>query len=236
MTSNTITSTGALLFVSNPYDNNAFAHAQSLVQQNVDVVVFLYGDGAHLARLAWQPADAPNPQADWQALGVPLYVCVQSALVRGVCDDDNHARTNLPINIAQGFSLVGLGTLFELAQSRNFIAYSQKIATIQPQNSIGIMLQSPIELICYEALALGLALASFGMLVHFIIDAPACVCLAPISHTSTHHNRVQKMLHSLDWYDIAPPFATAAALPLLIDAMPAITWADFGGQAVDIVL
>lgn len=79
--------------------------------------VFIYSDGAYLAnRLAWQPADKINPTIAWQQLAekyqIELQVCVSVALARGITDSDNATRHGLDgENLAQGFSLVGLGEL-----------------------------------------------------------------------------------------------------------------------------
>lgn len=79
--------------------------------------IFLYSDAAYLAnRLTWQPADMPNPTHAWQQLAkhyaLNLQVCVSVALARGITDRDNAVRHGLVgDNLAQGFSLVGLGEL-----------------------------------------------------------------------------------------------------------------------------
>ncbi|WP_230659768.1 sulfurtransferase complex subunit TusD [Psychrobacter sp. I-STPA10] len=81
------------------------------------LAIFFYADAAHIAnRLHWQSADQSNLTEQWQQLqqnfSIELPVCVSTALARGVADTDNAQRHGLQgDNLAEGFSLVGLGDL-----------------------------------------------------------------------------------------------------------------------------
>lgn len=87
--------------------------AQALINQQQDIRVFFYQDAVHIAnRLIWQPDDQCHLQKEWQSLGIALPVCVSAALARGVSDIENAQRHHLTQhNLADGFSLVGLGEL-----------------------------------------------------------------------------------------------------------------------------
>jgi tRNA 2-thiouridine synthesizing protein D len=91
--------------------------AKALIDQNIPVDVFFYQNAADIAnRLNWRPSDEPNLTQQWQALPLERRVCVSAALVRGVTDLDNAERHDLAgENIADGFQLVGLGELADLA-------------------------------------------------------------------------------------------------------------------------
>lgn len=83
----------------------------------VPLSIFCYGDGAMLAnRLIWLPADSLNMAKSWQDFvkqyQITAQVCVSTALARGVVDNQNAKRHGLiGENLADGFSLVGLGEL-----------------------------------------------------------------------------------------------------------------------------
>lgn len=100
---------------------------QSQSDDPVPLTIFCYGDGAMIAnRLIWQPADIPNVAKDWQKLvkdlNILAQVCVSTALARGVTDSDNAKRHNLTgENLADGFSLVGLGELAMHLHQHTFI-------------------------------------------------------------------------------------------------------------------
>lgn len=87
--------------------------AQQLCQQQHHVRVFFYQDAVSIANtLLWQPDDQISIQKQWQALNIPLPVCVSASLARGVSDAENAQRHHLQgDNLAQGFQLVGLGEL-----------------------------------------------------------------------------------------------------------------------------
>lgn len=79
--------------------------------------IFIYGEAAHIGnRLRWLPSDQINIAKRWQQLVIDYQltpqICVATALARGVVDSDNAKRHQLDgENLAQGFSLVGLGEL-----------------------------------------------------------------------------------------------------------------------------
>jgi tRNA 2-thiouridine synthesizing protein D len=91
--------------------------AKALIDQNIPVDVFFYQDAVEIAnRLNWRPHDEPNLTQQWQALPLERRVCVSAALVRGITDIENAERHDLSSeNIADGFQLVGLGELADLA-------------------------------------------------------------------------------------------------------------------------
>lgn len=83
--------------------------------------VFFYGDGAlHGNALLLPPQDEPDVQSAWRQLaeahGIELVVCIAAALKRGVMDADTAQREEKPVsNLAQGFTISGLGQLAEMA-------------------------------------------------------------------------------------------------------------------------
>ena len=70
--------------------------------------VFLYKDAVHLAnRFNSVPADETDLKSEWQTFakdsGAELTVCIAAGQRRGIVEDD----------IAEGFSIVGLGQMIE---------------------------------------------------------------------------------------------------------------------------
>ena len=70
--------------------------------------VFLYKDAVYLAnRFNSAPADETDLQSEWQTFatdsGAELTVCIAAGQRRGIVEDD----------IAEGFSIVGLGQMIE---------------------------------------------------------------------------------------------------------------------------
>ncbi len=102
--------------MTSPLAWHGVALAKELINQNQTVEVFFYQDAASIAnRLNWRPSDEPNLTSEWQKLPIERRVCVSTALVRGVTDQDNATRHDLSTeNIAEGFDLVGLGELADL--------------------------------------------------------------------------------------------------------------------------
>lgn len=98
---------------------HSYYFAQAALKQGHSVHAFFYGDGVEIANRLLCPAqDALNLSQLWQDLAqeyqIELAVCVAAALKRGITDADNAKRHHLQgDNLAQGFSLVGLGTLTE---------------------------------------------------------------------------------------------------------------------------
>jgi tRNA 2-thiouridine synthesizing protein D len=115
----------ALLLLTEPMTSPLAWHsvvlAKALLDQDVLVKVFFYQDAASIANcLNWRPSDEPNLAQEWLKLPVDRNVCVSAALLRGVTDLENAKRHDLvddPAfqgNLANGFSLVGLGELADL--------------------------------------------------------------------------------------------------------------------------
>lgn len=102
--------------MTSPLAWHGVALAKELINQNEAVDVFFYQDAASIAnRLNWRPSDESNLTTEWQRLPIERRVCVSTALVRGITDQDNAARHALSSeNIAEGFNLVGLGELAHL--------------------------------------------------------------------------------------------------------------------------
>ena len=70
--------------------------------------IFFYKDAVHLAnRFNSVPADETDLQSEWQTFatdsGAELTVCIAAGQRRGIVED----------NIAEGFSIVGLGQMIE---------------------------------------------------------------------------------------------------------------------------
>ena len=83
--------------------------------------VFFYREGVLNANQLTAPAsDEYDVVRGWQALhqqqGVALNICVAAALRRGVTDEQEAVRLQLPAsNLQPGFTLSGLGALAEAA-------------------------------------------------------------------------------------------------------------------------
>ena len=101
---------------------SAFRFAQAAIAAGHEVErVFFYADGALQASKLQQPAQGFEPIfLRWQQLSeehnIDLVVCIAAALKRGICDEQEAERYNLPAaNLASGFSLSGLGQLVDSA-------------------------------------------------------------------------------------------------------------------------
>ena len=83
--------------------------------------IFFYGDGVYQASLLQQPPQGSTPiYQRWQTFSqqhnTELVVCIAAALKRGICDQQEAERYNLAAaNLAQGFTLSGLGQLVDIA-------------------------------------------------------------------------------------------------------------------------
>lgn len=114
----TLVITGAPYTSQAPQTALAFARAAIATGHRIDRV-FLYGDGVHLAStLASPPSDETNWSRQWcEFLGeqsVPGVACIASALRRGIVDDAEQHRYELPAsNIAAPFMIAGLGEWVE---------------------------------------------------------------------------------------------------------------------------
>lgn len=95
----------------------AYCEQLSKTKNPPQLSIFVYGEAAHIGnRLRWLPSDQINVAKRWQQLVIDYQltpqICVATALARGVVDSDNAQRHQLNgENLAQGFSLVGLGEL-----------------------------------------------------------------------------------------------------------------------------
>ncbi|WP_173910703.1 sulfurtransferase complex subunit TusD [Acinetobacter sp. Marseille-Q1618] len=98
---------------------HALGLAQALQAKNQDFRIFFYQDGVIIANnLQWLPDDQRNLLKEWQKLTVRLPVCVSAALARGITDQENAKRHQIPThNLAEGFELVGLGELADAVES-----------------------------------------------------------------------------------------------------------------------
>ena len=89
--------------------STALHFAREAVSQGHAVYrVFFYKDAVQLAnRFNSAPADETDLQSEWQTFakdsGAELTVCIAAAQRRGIVED----------NIAEGFSIVGLGQMIE---------------------------------------------------------------------------------------------------------------------------
>ncbi|SPL69929.1 Sulfurtransferase TusD [Acinetobacter stercoris] len=98
---------------------HALGLAQALKAKNQDFRVFFYQDAVSVANnLQWVPDDQRNLTTEWQKLSIRLPVCVSAALARGITDQENAKRHQIPNhNLAQGFELVGLGEFADAVQT-----------------------------------------------------------------------------------------------------------------------
>ncbi len=89
--------------------------------------IFFYQDGIYCAtRLASPPQDELNLYSEWQSLakenGIELIVCIAAALRRGILNQEEALRYQKDAyNIADGFTLGGLGQLIEAVVSSDRI-------------------------------------------------------------------------------------------------------------------
>ena len=81
--------------------------------------IFLYQDGVHIASsLTNPPQDESNLSQQWQQFikehNLDAVVCIAAALRRGIINDTEASRYNLPSdNLAEGYELSGLGQLLD---------------------------------------------------------------------------------------------------------------------------
>jgi tRNA 2-thiouridine synthesizing protein D len=116
----------ALAVYSAPHSSEAsytaLRFAQTLLSQGHQLMrVFFYQDGIHnSSSLACPPQDEFNLVAAWQQLArehqVDLVICIAAALRRGVINEEEANRYTKPAhNLAEGFSISGLGQLLDAA-------------------------------------------------------------------------------------------------------------------------
>jgi tRNA 2-thiouridine synthesizing protein D len=116
----------SLVILAAPYSSqasySAYRFAQALLQQGHSLHrVFFYRDAVHTAtNLASSPKDEFDLYSAWQALAqkyqLDLVVCIAAALRRGITNQEEANRYDLPsANLAKEFSISGLGQLVEAA-------------------------------------------------------------------------------------------------------------------------
>lgn len=114
----TLVITGAPYASQAPQTALAFAKAALAAGHRIDRV-FLYGDGVHLASaLCSPPSDETHWPENWsdflQANGIPGVACIASALRRGLVDENERRRYELPSsNLRAPFEIAGLGEWVE---------------------------------------------------------------------------------------------------------------------------
>jgi tRNA 2-thiouridine synthesizing protein D len=109
---------------------SALAVARELIQANHRIDrVFLYGEGIHLASaLSTPPSDERNWPREWSELlaehSIPAIACVASALRRGLVNDAEQARYELPAsNLRAPFEIAGLGEWVEGTMKSDRVLY-----------------------------------------------------------------------------------------------------------------
>lgn len=98
----------------------ALRFARALLASGHSILrVFFYGDGIHNGNaLSCPPQDEQDLLGQWQALQqshqLDLTICIAAAQRRGVLSDSEAVRLEKPAaNLADGFTLAGLGQLAE---------------------------------------------------------------------------------------------------------------------------
>ena len=93
--------------------------------------VFFYHDGVHAASsFAVPPQDEPSPLPGWAELaeehGIELAVCIAASLKRGLVNDEEQHRYELPgSNLHPAFVIVGLGQLLEaIATADRYVTFA----------------------------------------------------------------------------------------------------------------
>ncbi len=110
----TLVITGAPWASQAPQTALAFARAAVSAGHRLDRV-FLYGEGVHLASsLCAPPSDEPHWPQQWSDFlsdnQIPGVACVASALRRGLVDEREQNRYQLPAhNLRSPFEIAGLG-------------------------------------------------------------------------------------------------------------------------------
>jgi tRNA 2-thiouridine synthesizing protein D len=110
----TLVITGAPYSSQAPQTALAFARAAVAAGKRIDRV-FLYGDGVYLASsLATPPSDEVNLTRAWSEFlsehGIPAVACIASALRRGLINEEEQKRYELPAaNVKAPFEIAGLG-------------------------------------------------------------------------------------------------------------------------------
>jgi tRNA 2-thiouridine synthesizing protein D len=114
----------AIIVQGAPYSNqaphSALQFCQAVLAGGHSIYrLFFYQDGVHNASaLCVPPQDESNLPQAWQALihqhQIDAVVCIASALKRGIADEQEAKRYELPSsNLLAGFTLGGLGLLMD---------------------------------------------------------------------------------------------------------------------------
>ncbi len=113
-----------------PATRRALRFAQALLESGHRLErVFFYQEAVHIAsKLLVYPQDEPNIAQQWQAFiqqhQLDAAVCIAAALRRGVVDEGEAQRYQLQTsNLAQGYTLSGLGQLHEAIQQADRIVH-----------------------------------------------------------------------------------------------------------------
>ncbi len=124
----------SLIITGAPYVSQAPATAYDFCQTLLDSgrtvrLVFLYGDGVHLASaLNTPPSDEPDWTGRWQVLArennLTPVVCIASALRRGLLNEQEARRYEKPAaNLVDGFDIAGLGEWVEAVTRSDRVIY-----------------------------------------------------------------------------------------------------------------
>ena len=113
--------------------DSAYQFAHALLSQGHQLYrVFFYHDGAYQGSvLPCPPQDETDHIARWQALAethsIDLVICIAAGLRRGIIDQREAKRYDkTQYNLADGFTLSGLGQLVEAAvQSDRLITFGR---------------------------------------------------------------------------------------------------------------
>ncbi|MEP3588530.1 MAG: sulfurtransferase complex subunit TusD [Marinobacter sp.] len=114
----TLVITGAPWTTQAPQTALLFARAALSAGHKIDRV-FLYGDGVHLAsNLSSPPSDETHWSQQWADFlvehQIPATACIASALRRGLINETEQARYELPANnLRSPFEIAGLGEWVE---------------------------------------------------------------------------------------------------------------------------
>lgn len=102
---------------------HAYKLAEAMQQAGDKFTVFFYQDAVAIANATvWRGEDQLNLTYLWQQLNIPLAVCVSAALSRGITDAENASRHLIShTNLADGFSLTGLGTLADAMSAAHHV-------------------------------------------------------------------------------------------------------------------
>ena len=110
----------------NPISSQANYHALKFCQAVIDQGhklqrVFFYGDAVTTGIPIVAPQNELDIPAEWRAMknkhDVELIICIAAALKRGVLDDSEQQRYELPsVTMSEEFELSGLGQLIDATQ------------------------------------------------------------------------------------------------------------------------